>query len=319
VKRRAFLGAAASAGTALAWPLATFAQATPARVGVLVGGIYSTAAFLKTFREGMHALGHVEGRTFHLEIRSAEGQAERLQAAAELVRLKVDVVIALQTPNAEAVKSITSDIPMVMATGDPVGTGLVASLARPGGNITGFSTATAEAGGKCVQILRDILPALKRVAAICNSLDPFSALFLHVMQQAGTDLGVTVSPVFCKGAGEIETAFAAARTGFDAAIIQPSLGAARPAELAVALRLPAASPNRGFAQTGGLLSYSGNQAQLFRDTATFVDKILKGARPADMPVQQPTTFDLVINMKTAAALGLTISPTILATADEVIE
>lgn len=320
MRRRSFINGAASAGVILASPFGARAQATPARIGVLVGPTPTLEPFLKNFRERLLALGYVEGRAFHLELRLSEGQAERLPSlAAELVRLKVDVIVALQTPNAEVAKSATSAIPIVMVAGDPVGTGLIASLARPGGNITGISTATAEASGKCVQFLRDMLPALKRVAAVCNSLDPFSQRFLEQIKQTGAALDVAVVPLFYRGPDGLETAFASAPASFEAAVMQPSLGATRLAKLAMARRLPAASPDRVFAMAGGLLSYSGNQAQMFRDAATYVDKILKGAHPADLPVQQPTTFDLVLNIKTAAALGLTISPALIATADEVIE
>ncbi|MBM3536372.1 MAG: hypothetical protein FJX55_00880 [Alphaproteobacteria bacterium] len=320
MRRRSFIGGVASVGATLASPVRVRAQTPPARIGVLVGPTTTLDPFLKDFRERLLALGYVEGRTFNLEIRVSEGRVERSPLlAAELVREKVDVIVALQTPNAEAAKSATSAIPIVMIAGDPVGTGLIANLARPGGNITGISTATAEASGKCVQFLREMLPALKRVAAVCNSLDPFSKPFLEQIQQAGAALGVAAVPLFYKGPGGFEAAFASEPAVFDAAVIQPSLGATIPAEFAVVRRIPSASPNRVFALAGGLLSYSGNQAQMFRDAADYVDKILKGTRPADLPVQQPTVFDLVVNKRAAAALGLSIPPSLLATADEIVE
>ncbi len=298
------------------------AQQLPARLGILVGGIPNPGPFLKNFREGLQALGYDEGRNIRLEIRSAEGRGERLPAlAAELVRLNVDIIVTYQTPTAQAAKDATSEIPIVMASaGDPVGTGLVASLARPGGNITGMATATAEAGGKCVQLLRELSPAARRVAALCNELDPFSAPFLEQVQQAATLSGIAAVPVFSRGPADLERAFAAiAGHAADLAVMQPSLGTTRVAELAVAQRLPAASPTRAFALAGGLISYSGNQAQIFRDSATYVDRILKGARAADLPVQLPTTFDLVVNLRTAKALGVEVPSTLLWTADEVIE
>lgn len=320
MKRRVFIRGMASIGAILASPFGARAQATPARIGILIGGISNPEPFLKNFREGLEALGHVEGRTFRLEVGLSEGQGERLPSlAAEFVRQKVEVLVAVQTPAAQAVKSVASNIPTVMIAGDPVGTGLVSSLARPGGNITGISTATAEASGKCVQFLREMVPALKRVAAVCNSLDPFHQSFLEQIRRSGAAVGVTTVPLFYKGPDDFETAFASAPNSFDAAVIQPTLGSGRPAELAIARRVPAASPNRPFVLAGSLLSYSGNQAAMHRDAATYVDRILKGARPADLPVQQPTIFDLVVNRKTAAVLGLTIPTTLLATADEVVE
>lgn len=320
MKRREFIGGVASAGAVLASSFGARAQARPARIGVLLGVAQTQWPGLENLREGLRALGHVEGRTFDLEVRHNEGQINRLPSlAAELVRLNVDVIVAVNTPAAQAAKAATSDIPIIMFAGDPVSTGLVTSLARPGGNITGISSATAEAGGKCVQYLREIQPSLKRVAAVCNIFDPFHESFLDQIRQGGAAIGVDAVPLFYKGPDEFEAAFASAPATFDAAVIQPTLGAIRSAELAVARRLPAASPNRAFALAGGLLSYSGNQAQMYRDMVPYIDRILKGARPADLPVQLPATFDLVVNKKAAAVLGLTIPPTFLATADEVIE
>ncbi|HEY6979685.1 ABC transporter substrate-binding protein [Reyranella sp.] len=319
MRRRAFI---AFSVPAAAWPLGSRAQSAAPIVGVLVAGIPDPTLFLKEFREGLRGLGYVEGKNIVLEIRSpGSTDPARLKAsAAELVRLKVKVIVCYQTPTAEAAKETTQDIPIAMETGDPVGTGLVASLAHPGGNLTGMSGATADVAAKNVEILRELLPAAKRIGAMCNANDPFSKPFLAKIQAAGNALGVEIHPAFAHGAAELEAAFAGLlRVPVDAIVVQPSLGAKAPADLALKYRLPAASPHIPFANAGGLLSYSANQPALYRTVAVFVDKMLKGAKPADLPVQEPTTFDLVINLKTAKVLGLSVPPALLARADRVIE
>ena len=218
-------------------------------------------------------------------------------------------------------QSRTGEIPIVMAeTGDPVGLGLVASLPRPGGNVTGMTTVAAELAGKSVQLIRDMLPSARRVTALANATDPFSKPFLEQIQLGGQVTGTTINPIRISSPDEFETAFAAMdQDRPDAVIVQPSLPSRRAAELALKHRVPAVSVPRWFAEEGGLMAYSPRYPDLFRKAAVYVDKILKGARPADLPVEQPNHFELIINMKTARALGLTVPPALLARADEVIE
>jgi ABC-type uncharacterized transport system substrate-binding protein len=282
----------------------------------------SPEEFWREFRQGLRDLGYIEGQNIRFEFRSAEGQIDRLpELAAELVRLRVDVIVTWFTPTAVAAKQATRDIPIVMAeTGDPIGTGLVASLPRPGGNVTGVAAVTAELAGKSVQLIRDMLPSARRVTALANATDAFSKPFLEQIQLGGKATGTAINPIRISNNEEFESAFAAMeRDPPDAIIVQPSLPSKRAAELALQHRVPAVSVPRWFADEGGLMSYSAIYADLFRKAAVYVDKILKGAQPADLPVEQPTHFQLVINMKTANALGITVPATLLARADEVIE
>src|SRR5438034_9480241 len=309
---------------AAVWPLAGRAQ-QPAKlptVGALVIGSTDPEQFWRDFRQGLRELGYVEGQNIRFEFRSAQGQANRLpELAAELVRLKVDVIVTWFTPPTEAAKQATHEIPIVMAdTGDPIGTGLVASLPRPGGNVTGIASVTAELAGKSVELIRDMLPSARRVTALANATDPCSTPFLEQIQLGGEATGTAINPIRISNNEEFESAFAAMeRDRPDAIIVQPSLPSKRAAELALQHRLPAVSVPRWFVDEGGLTSYSAIYADLFRKAAVYVDKILKGAQPADLPVEQPTRFQLVINMKTAKALGLTLPAAFLVRADEVIE
>jgi putative tryptophan/tyrosine transport system substrate-binding protein len=274
------------------------------------------------FRQGLRDLGYVEGQNIRFQFRSAEGQANRLpELAAELVRLKVDVIVSWFTPPTQAAKQATRQIPIVMAdAGDPVGMGLVASLARPGGNVTGIAGMTAELSGKCIELIREMLPAARRVTALANATDPFSKPFLEQVQLGGEATGTTINPIKISSREEFDAAFAAMeKERPDAVIVQPSLPSKRAAELALKHRVPAVSVPRRFAEEGGLMSYSPRIADLYRKAAVYVDKILKGAQPADLPLEQPTIFELVINLKTAKALGLTVPPIFLARADELIE
>ena len=205
-------------------------------------------------------------------------------------------------------------------TGDPIGTGLVVSLSRPGGNVTGIASVTAELAGKSVQLIRDMLPSARRVTALANGTDPFSKPFLEQIALGGEATGTAIKPIRISNNEEFESAFAAMeRDRPDAIIVQPSLPSRRAAQLALQHRVPAVSVPRWFVDEGGLMSYSAVYADLFRKAAVYVDKILKGAKPADLPVEQPTRFQLVINMKTAKALGITVPPTLLSRADELIE
>jgi len=307
----------------VAWPLAAFAQRPRVpTIGALVIGNISPEQFWREFRQGLRDLGYVEGQNIRFEFRSAEGHLDRLpELAAELVRLKVDIIVTWFTPTALAAKQATREIPIVMAeTGDPIGTGLIASLARPGGNVTGIASVTAELSGKCVELIRDMLPSARRVTALANGTDPFSKPFLEQIELGGKATGTAIRPIKISSNEEFETAFAAMEKDRpDAIIVQPSLPTKRAAELALQQRLPAVSVPRWFVEQGGLMSYSAIYADLFRKAAVYVDKILKGAQPADLPVEQPTRFQLVINMKTAKALGLTVPAAFLVRADELIE
>jgi putative ABC transport system substrate-binding protein len=270
----------------------------------------------------LRALGYVEGQNIRFEFRSDEGQASRLpELAAELVRLKVDLIVAYFTPAAVAAKQATNETPIVMArVGNPVETGLVESLARPGGNITGFAGMGAELAGKCVELIRDLMPSARRVAALANAPDPFSKPFLAQIRLAGAATGTTIDPIMIHDAEELEAAFPAMeKERTDAVIVQSSLPTKRATELALKYRIPAVAINREVVENGGLMGYWAVDAEAYQRTAAFVDKILKGAKPADLRVERPTRFQLVINMKTAKALGLTIPPAFLARADEVIE
>jgi putative tryptophan/tyrosine transport system substrate-binding protein len=308
-------------GAAAVWPLAGVAQqAKEPTVGVLAVASPGSERFYRLFREDLGRLGYIEGQSIRYEFRSDE--VSRLpELASELVRLKVDIMVTWFTPAAKAAKQATSEVPIVMAlVGNPIETGLVQSLARPGGNVTGMSGVGAELAGKCVELIRDMMPAARRVAVLANAPDPFSKPFLEQIQHSGDATGTTIDPIMVHGAEDLEGAFPAmVKEKPDAVIVQPSLPPKRTAELALKYRLPAVSFIRGIVDEGGLMSYGIEEADAYRRAAAFVDKILKGAKPADLPVEQPTRFELVINMKTAKALGLTIPPAFLARADEVIE
>ncbi len=277
---------------------------------------------LRLFQDGLRKLGYVDGQNIRIEVRSAEGKEERLPAlAAELVREKVDVIAAWMTPAVFAAKRATSEIPIVMlGAGDPVGTGLVASLARPGGNVTGIAGMTAELAGKNLELLKEILPSMHRAAAMCNATDPFSKPFLKQMQLAGKLLGVEIVPIMVTKDAELQAAFAEMLDKrVEGVVVQPSLPPKRVARMALRHRLPAASPSSPFPALGGLMAYAPAPAESASRAAVFVNKILKGRSPADLPVEQPTRFELVINLKTAKALGISLPGTLLARADQVIE
>lgn len=324
MKRREFIGLLTCVATpALLRPSIVRAQQAHVRkIGVLVAGIPDPQPFWTTFRGAMRDLGYVEGQNIQFEYRSAEGDKDRLkQLAADLVRDNVDIIVSWQTPTVTAAKQATQSIPIVMAdSGDPVGTGLVASLARPGGNITGMAGVTAELAGKSVELVRQIIPSSKTIAALCNGLDPFHKPFLEHVQLGGKAAGVAIRPIILSGNDQLDAAYAGMSAGHvDAVVVQPSLPTRRTADLALQYHLPAVSVPRWFAENGGLLSYSPRLADLYRQAASYVDKILKGAKPADLPVQQPTNFELVLNKKTAKALGLTFPPQLVAITDDVIE
>jgi len=324
VRRRDFIAVVGNA--AIAWPRAARAQEKKIdRVGVLLldnAAAVLSASFLGAVRDELRKAGYVEQQNVLFDFVSAEGKIDRLpKLAAVLVASKVDLIVALLTPCAHAAQQATREIPIVAYAGDPVETGLVASLARPGGNITGVSAMTSQLHGKCVELFKDMLPSTHRIGAIINAADTSSKPILDQIQNAGKMTGIEIAPtVFVRSPGEIDAAFTAVKKeGADAVIFQGSIPTRIAAELALAHRLPAATAFRPFAEAGGLMSYSVSFAEAFQMTAISAVKILHGAKPADLPVEQPTKFDLVINMKTANALGLTVPPTLIARADEVIE
>jgi putative tryptophan/tyrosine transport system substrate-binding protein len=324
MKRREFM---TLLGGAAAWPAAARAQQSGRvpRIGYL-----APAGLLprdEAFRQRLQELGYVEGKNIVIENRLAEGKFERLPALAEeLVRLEVDVIVTVVTQASLAAKHATKTIPIVIiAVGDPLGTGLVANLARPGANVTGTSAMSSDVVGKSLELLKETVPTVSRVAVIWNPDNAiFQAQMLRETQLAAGRLGIELRTYAVRGADELEPAFAAltsAQAGALLVLPDPAYTphAARIAELASASRLPAMYGIREYAVAGGLMSYGTNFAALFRRAADYVDKILKGAKPADLPVEQPTKFEFVINLKTAKALGLTVPPTLLARADEVIE
>ncbi len=317
----------------LAAPLAADAQpATKVhRIGILLPGSpappSTPSAALEAFLQGLRDLGYVEGRNIAIEYRYAQGKLDPLQdLAAELVRLNVDVIVTSTTPAIQAAKKATSTIPIVMAAvGDPVVTGLVAGLARPGGNITGLSLLAPELAGKRLELLKETLPRLSRVAVLWNSASPAMVHTFREARVAAEALGVRLQSLEVQGdPTDFERAFSAiAKERPDGLFVTldpfTSLHRGRIAELAAQHRLPAIYELREFVDAGGLMAYGPSSRDLWRRAATYVDKILKGAKPGDLPVEQPTRFELVINLKTARALGLTIPQSVLLRADHLIE
>src|SRR5215510_9769840 len=326
MKRRDFV--TLLGGAAAAWPLAARAQQQPKvpTIGFLGRTTRSaasewTAAFVQRLRE----LGWTENRTVAIEYRWAEGRDERsAQLIAEFVRLKVDVIVTSGTPQVVAARQATSIIPIVFATaGDPVGSGLVASLARPGGNVTGLSTQAVDLAGKRLEFLREVIPARGRLAVMGNVGNPTIVLEMSELKAAGHRLGFEIVALEIHKTEDIVPAFEALKGRADALyVVFDALVSAnwnRINTLALGARLPTMSGNPAHVEVGALMSYAPNSPALFRRAADYVDKILRGAKPGDLPVEQPTKFDLIINLVTAKALGLTIPHTLLARADEVIE
>ncbi|MBI3029708.1 MAG: ABC transporter substrate-binding protein [Candidatus Rokubacteria bacterium] len=302
-----------------------------ARIGVLLPGSAPSpsapSAALEAFLGGLRELGYVEGQNVAIEYRWAEGKLARLpDLAADLVRLKVDVIVTLGTPGVQAAKQATGTIPIVMlAVADPVKSGLVASLARPGGNVTGMSTLAGDLGGKRLELLKEILPKASRVAVLWNSANLAMVQRFREAQAAAGVLGMTVLPMEVPGdPTDFERAFAViTRDRPDALLVtvDPFTLAHRRriVELAATHRLPAIYETKFFVDAGGLMSYGASAGEVYRRAAIYVDKILKGAKPADLPVEQPTRLELAVNLKTARALELTIPPSILIRADHVIQ
>ena len=325
--RRAFLLATGVGLLGTARPGASHAQtaAKPHKVGILsLGSASGSAADIQVFRERLVELGYVEGRNLVLEPRFTNGRSEALPAlAADLVRLQMDVIATISTPAALAAKAATSTIPIVMAgSADPVGLGLVASLARPGANVTGVTNSLGDGfTAKQLQLLKEAAPRISRVAVLMTSFS-FEAQALSAMQAASAALGVTVVAFKAESADEIDLD-ALGKLRVDALYVFPNAINARHSKAILAFaaenRLPAMYGARATVEAGGLMSYWTDWLELRRHAAGYVDKILKGAKPADLPVEQPTKFELVINLKTAKALGLTISQSLLLRADEVIQ
>jgi len=300
-----------------------------ARIGVLTPGdpfSLSERPLFEVFRQGLRERGWVEGQNAVIEWRFAEGKNDRLpDLAAELIRLKVDVIVAVAGPATRAAKQATMTIPIVAtAISDPVGQGFVASLARPGGNLTGLATQFPELAAKRLALLKEALPAVSRVAVLWNAANPGNVIILRAVQAAARTLGITLQSREVRGPNDFEGVFAAMTRERPEALLtlddplvfqyQTSI-----VDFAAKKRLPAMHAFRESVEVGGLMAYSANLPDIFRRAATFVDKILKGAKPADLPFEQPTKFELVINLKTARALGLTIPPSLLQQADQVIE
>ena len=325
MRRRDFI--AGIAGSAAAWPLAARAQQPVMPVIGLMGAgsaaaqTHLTSAFLQRFRE----LGWTEGRDVRIEYRWGEGRSERFaEIAAEFVRLKVDLILTHNTPPTLAANQATSTIPIVFATaGDPVGTGIVASLARPGGNITGLSGQAADTAGKRVELLRELIPDLRHLAILADVDSPFTTRDVDETQGAARTLGLEAIAFEIRRREDIAAAFKALQGRAQALYVSTGplafVNRTRINTFALAARLPTMHGVREPVEAGGLICYGPNWPFMWGRAADFVDKILRGAKPADIPVEQPTKFELVVNLSTAEALGITVPPTLLARADEVIE
>jgi putative ABC transport system substrate-binding protein len=296
------------------------------RIGYLSQAGGPSSPLVQAFLEGLRDFGYVEGRNIAIEWRFTEGRAEQLPSFAnELIRLKVEAIVTTGGPATRAVKQATSTIPIIMAfSGDPVGTGLVASLARPGGNLTGLSFMSPDLSAKRLELLREAFPKITRVATLWNPDDPVYALELSRTHSAARALGITLQAIEVRARHDFEAAFAAmARDRVDALIVFSHTltiqGRREVIDLANRYRLPTMYGLREFVSDGGLVAYGPSLTALYRRAAFYVDKILKGARPGDLPVEQPAKFELVVNLKTSQALGLTIPPSLMARADHVVE
>jgi putative ABC transport system substrate-binding protein len=327
IKRREFI---TLLGGVAAWPLAARAQRAERvyRVGILEGGSESAvSSLIAAFRQELQGAGYTEGRNLVLHVRFADGKLDRFPSLAkELVELKPDVLFVVTSAATQAAQAATATIPIVfIGVGDPVGIGLVPSLARPGGNITGLTNIAVELTGKRLELLKEIVPAASRIAVLVNPDAPIAASQLRDAETAAQKLGVRIDPVLAiRNAGNLEGAFeTAVRSGATAALrmvdfTQRTLRV-ETATLAMKHRMPVMYPFRENVDVGGLVSYGSSFSGQYRQAAIYVDKILRGAKPADLPVEQPTKFELILNLKTAKALDLDLPPAVLARADEVIE
>jgi putative ABC transport system substrate-binding protein len=326
MRRRAFI--TLLGGAAVAWPLSARAQQTAKRP--IVGFLGDSTPLAESeraaaFARRLHDLGWIEGRAIAIEYRWADGRSDRLaEIAAEFARLKVDIIVTGGTPAVMAAKQAAPVVPIVFAAvGDPVGVGFVASLARPGGNVTGLSSLTADLAGKRLELLREVVPGLRRLAIMGNVGNPVTVVELREVRVTAGTLGLEVHTLEIRRAQDIAPAFEALKGRADALYVcidaLVNANRIRINTSALGARLPTMHGSRDYVEAGGLMSYGPNYPDLFRRAADYVDKILHGAKPGDIPVEQPTKFDLVINVTTAKALGLEVPPTLLARADEVIE
>jgi putative ABC transport system substrate-binding protein len=328
MRRRDFITLLGTAATA--WPVGARAQQLStkvARIGLLMPvSAASAAQNVAALRRGLRELGYVEGQNIGIEQRYTDGRDELLpELAAELVKLDVDIIVTWGTGSTRAAKQATTTKPIVMAAiADPIGTGIVTSIARPGQNVTGLSSTSLDIDAKRLEMLRQLVPTAKRIGALWNPANPVSALILKQTKAAADTLGLELVPVAAHVADEFAEAFATlAQARLDALTVQTEvvlLDRKIPIlEFAAKQRLPATYGFRDFVDAGGLMFYGPSWLDLFRRAATYIDKILKGAKPGDLPIEQPTKFELILNLKTARELGLSIPQTLLATADEVIE
>jgi putative ABC transport system substrate-binding protein len=329
MRRREFIKAITSSAAAAAWPLEARTQqrSNVPRVGYLFSFTRAEGEHLwEACRQGLRDLGYVEGQNIILEPRLAEGHNERLATlAAELVQLKVDVIVAAATPASRAAKAATSTIPVVfVAVGDPVKAGLVATLAQPGGNVTGLSLLTSDLSGKRLSLLMETVRRVSRVAILMNPDNPISAVFLAETKLAAQQLRTELQPFNARNPEEIAQAFAvAAGQRIDAVIVfdDPVLWSYRAQIVALAdvRKIPAVYGYRDFVDQGGLMSYGPDRPDQYRRTAIYIDKILKGAKPSELPIEQPTKFELIVNRKTAKSLGIELPASVIVGANEVIE
>jgi len=321
MKRREFL--ALASGAAAFGPLSAAAQSRMPRVGVLIAQS-APHPFTDAFRTGMQSFGYVEGRNIAVDWRYADGLFNRaVELATELVRLNVDVIAAHHTPAVKAAMSVTGAIPIVMSpAGAPLETGLVKNLARPGGNVTGLSSMEAELGHKRLELLREAIPGLARVAVLGSRTDPFTVPYVEDFKKAAAHHGIGLQPVLVDGLNDFERAFEEMhKAGAQVAIIQPLFSPHNRIiiEIAIRHRIAVVTSYRDATEMGALMSYSADHAAYFQRAAGFVDRILKGAKPGDLPVEQPTQFEMVLNLKTAKALGITLPQSLLLSADQLIE
>ena len=320
MKRREFIVLFSCAATE--WSLPVLAQqGKTAKVGILLLGYPDPSIFLTGLREGLRELGYEEGRSIELVIRSAGGRPTALESlAAEMIALQVGVIVAYPTTAGVAAKRATSEIPIVVYGGDLEATNLAASLARPGGNVTGVGGATAELAAKNLELIAELLPAARRVAVLVNADSPFATALLEHVQAAAQGLKVDIKSIPIHDSDQLGAAFVSiGEWKADALLIHPALPQELIAVLALKYRLAAVSPSSAFCRAGGLASYSADIRSLSRQCATFVDKILKGRKPSDLPVELPTRFRLIVNLKTAGAIGMSIPPALLGRVDEMIE
>ena len=294
------------------------------RVGILFVGSQDQP-HLEAFKQGLRELGYSEGKKIVLEYRYADGNYDRLPGlAADLVRDKVDVIVTTASVSAVAARAVTKTIPIVMTSGNPLESGLAASLAKPGGNVTGLTVLSTDLSGKRVEILRDTFPKTARIAVLLNPDEDEGVAFYKQTQEAAQAFSLQLDPVEVHSANGFEHAFAYMKKSRDDALLVllaplVTLNSRRIVELALNYRLPGMYPTRQFVEEGGLMAYGPLVADLYRRAAAYVDKILKGAKPGELPVEQPTKFELIINLRTAKQIGLTIPPTVLARADRVIK